>query len=149
MMLGVAQLLLARHEGEALKFIGAALVTIFIHLALAVRIKTTRDSLISLAIFLLPSAFVGVFAAVTMPMESSVEEYREIELGLRYAKDADNRLVIKAAIEEAMAEGRLSKWDGTRIRNIIFERNRFLLRSDPSVSQKQARDNLVSAIRSK
>ncbi|EOC0011585.1 hypothetical protein ACI0X9_003269 [Cronobacter turicensis] len=123
----VAQLLLGRNNGEAIKFLLAAVLCSGVHLFYT---KTKKRSLISLLIFLIPSACIALYAAVVMPKETTVGDYTEIAVGLKFAKQGVNKNEILLAVMDAMDDGMISQWESQDLRHLIYEKNGFLMRSD-------------------
>lgn len=146
MAFSMAQLWLARNNREALYFFLAAIAVTTLNFLFAYKSKTQRVSFYALIIFLIPAAIVAMYAAVTMPEEAAAEDYQEITLGLKHAKNgADNRFLI-LSIADALKDGKISKWESVSLRNEIFARNGFLLREDTKATQQEARKQLQTMI---
>ncbi|EOG1717632.1 hypothetical protein ACK3OH_004520 [Salmonella enterica] len=144
----VIQLLLGRNNGEAIKFFLAAFLCGGVHFLFS---KNRKTSLVSLAIFLVPSLCIAVYAAVVMPKEANAGDYTEIEEGLKYAKAGNNKNEILLAVMDAMSDGKMSRWEYQNLRRFVFNKNGYLMRVDPAradavTSPAAARENLQATV---
>lgn len=143
---GMAQLLLGRNNKEALYFFLAAVAVTALNFFFAYMNKTLRESCYSLAIFLIPAVIVAVYAAISMPKETTAGDYKEIENGLKYAKEGVDKRLLTVSVMDALSDGKISRWESNALINEIFARNRFLLRDDAPQTQREARQQLQDTL---
>lgn len=142
----VAQLLLARNNKEAIYFFLAAVAVTALNFFFAYMNKTLRQSCYSLAIFLIPAVIVAVYAAVSMPKETTAGDYKEIENGLKYAKEGLDKRLLTVSVMDALSDGKISRWESNALISEIFDRNGFLLRDGAPQTQREARQQLQDTL---
>ncbi|EJF2737280.1 TPA: hypothetical protein OOF39_004549 [Kluyvera ascorbata] len=142
MSLSMAMLFLDRNIKESFYYFLAAVAVTAMSFFFAYKNKSLREHYFSLAIFLIPAVIIAVYAAVSMPKEASQGDYREIELGVEYAKEGVDKRVILLSVMDAMNDGKITNWESAGLRHLIFERNGFLMRADTANSVTEARKQL-------
>jgi len=139
------QALIGGNFREGLNFLLAAAAVTALHFWLY-RGRGFSDNLRAFLLYLIPPIIVVIYAGISMPKEISTEEYREIELGLQYPRNADALKAILPEVELALNDGKISRWEGARIRHLIFERNHILARSDAAATEEEARHRVAALV---
>lgn len=145
--LGLMQALLGRNVGEGLKFIGLGLVFALLHFLMYCMEKTVRESLTALTFFLLPPLIVVITAAIEGPKEADSRQYQELGSALKYPRNEQVLNNIQAHIKADLQDGKISKWEATKLRNEILEHNGFIDGTNPHMSQEEARERLLTILR--
>jgi len=142
----VAQLLIGRNNKEAIYFFLAAVAVTALNFFFAYKSKTLRESYYSLAIFLIPAVIVAVYAAASMPKETTAGDYKEIENGLKYAKEGIDKRLLIVSVMDALSDGKISRWESNALIKEIFDRNGFLMRDGEPQTQREARQQLQDTL---
>lgn len=138
--LATAQALLGRDTPEAINYVLVSTAFIMLQTIFSQKTQGNRNPLVSVFIFLIPSIFVAIGALITLPQEASTSAYREIEFGIKYAKNDEVRNEIESMVQRDMEDGKISRWEAIAIRRFVFDKNHILIIPNDTDTQENGRN---------